>query len=74
MASLVEKMKLNEKDPLADIDSSSNPMDPVQGFLRPEVWTVPTWAFTESLTMSPHLVVLPSHLQAQNPLNLCLNM
>jgi hypothetical protein len=45
-ASLVQKLKVHEKDPHAEIESSSNPMDSLQGFLLPEVWTVPTWAST----------------------------
>jgi hypothetical protein len=73
-ASLVQKMKVHEKDPHAKIDSSSNPMDPLQGGLLPKVWIVPTWEFAEALTLAPHLDVLPSHLHVNNPLNLCLNM
>jgi hypothetical protein len=60
--------------PHADIESSSNPMDPVQGFLLPEVCIVTTWEFVEELMLAPHLVVLPTHLHVQNPMNLCLNM
>jgi hypothetical protein len=42
-ASLVHKLKIHEKDPYVEIKSSSNPMDPMKGFLLPEVWTVTTW-------------------------------
>jgi hypothetical protein len=73
-ASLVQKMKVHEKDPHAEIESSSNPMYPLQGFLLPEVWIVPTWVFFEDLTMAPHLAILPTHLHVQNTMNLCLNM
>jgi hypothetical protein len=36
-ASLVQKMKVHEKAPHAEIKSSSNPMDSLQGYLLPEV-------------------------------------
>jgi hypothetical protein len=72
--SLVQKLKIHEKYPHDEINSSSNPMDPLQGFLLPELWIVPTWEFTEYLTLSPHLVVLLAHLYVQNPLNHFLNM
>jgi hypothetical protein len=73
-ASLVHNLKVHEKDPHAEIKSSSNPLYPLQGFLLPEVRTMPTWAFTESPTLAPHLAILPAHLDVQNPLNICLNM
>jgi hypothetical protein len=60
--SLVQKMKIHEKDPYAKITFSSNPMDPLQGRLFPEVWIVPTWAYIEASTLDPHLVVLSSCL------------
>ena len=41
-ASLVQKLKVHEKDPHAKIESSSNLMDPLQGCLLPKVWIVPT--------------------------------
>jgi hypothetical protein len=72
--SLVQKMKVHEKDIHAKMESSSNPKDPLQGFLLHEVLIVPTWAFAEALTLAPHLAVLPAHVHVHNPLNLCLNM
>jgi hypothetical protein len=60
--SLVHNMKVHEKDPHAEIESSLNPMDPLQGCLLHVVWTMPTWAFAEAMTLSPHLAVLPAHL------------
>jgi hypothetical protein len=72
--SLVQKVKLHEKDPHAKIKSSSNPKDPLQSHLLPEVWIVPTWEFSKSLIMTPHLVVLPLQIHVQNPLNMSLNM
>jgi hypothetical protein len=71
--SLVQKMKVHEKDPHSKIEFS-NPMDPQQGFLLLEVSIVTTWAFSEALTLDPHLDVLPAHLHVYNPMNLCLNM
>jgi hypothetical protein len=41
-------MKIHEKDPHADIESSSNPMDSLQGCLLPKVCYVPYWASTEA--------------------------
>jgi hypothetical protein len=40
--SLVQTLKLHEKAPHAEIESSSNPMDSLQGHHLPEVWIVPT--------------------------------
>jgi hypothetical protein len=67
-------MKLHEKDPHAKIKSSSNPKDPLQSCMLPEVWNMPTWEFVEALMMSPHLIVLPHQIHVQNPLNMSLNM
>jgi hypothetical protein len=60
-ASLVQKLRVHEKDPHVDIESL-NPMDPLQGFLLREVWIVPTWEFAEASTLAPHLVLLPTHM------------
>jgi hypothetical protein len=49
-------------------------MDPLQGFLLPEVCIVPTWEIFEALTLAPHLDVLPAHMHVHNPINACLNM
>jgi hypothetical protein len=40
--SLVQKLKLHEKDPHVEIESSSNKMDSLQGRMFPEVWIIPT--------------------------------
>ena len=66
-ASLIHKLKVHEKDPHAEIESSSNPMDPLQGNLLPKAWIVPSWASVEASSLSPYLVVLPSHFCVQNP-------
>ena len=52
-------MKVHEKDPHAEIDSSLNPMDSldeIDSLL--EVWTVPTWASAKSQSLTPHMAVL----------------
>jgi hypothetical protein len=72
--SLVRKLKIHEKVPHANIDSSSNPMDSLQGHMLPEVWTMPTWASAEALALDPHMVVLPALIHVHNTLNLSLNM
>jgi hypothetical protein len=65
-ASLVQNLKVHKKDPHVDIESSLNPMDPLQVFLLPKMWTVPTWESTEAPTLAPHLAVLTSHIHVQN--------
>jgi hypothetical protein len=62
--------KIHEKAPHAEIESSSNPMDLLQGLLLPEVWIVPTWASAEASTLAPHLAVLPAQLHVHNPMSL----
>jgi hypothetical protein len=73
-ASQVQKMKLHERAPHDEIESSSNPMDSLQGFLLPEVWVMPTWASAEALVLVPHLAILSAQLHVQNPMNLSLNL
>ena len=41
-ASQVMKLKIHEKAPHDEIESSLNPMYSLQGFLLPEVWSVPS--------------------------------
>jgi hypothetical protein len=59
-------MKVHEKDPHAEIESSSNPMDSLQGFLLPKVWFVPSWASFEALMLASYLAVLPAYFHVQN--------
>jgi hypothetical protein len=54
-------MKVREKAPHAEIESSSNPMDSLQGFLLLEVWYVPSWAYDEYLVLASYLAVLPTY-------------
>jgi hypothetical protein len=65
-ASHIIKMKVHEKAPYAQIKSSSNPVDSLQGFLLHEVWYVPSWASTEASTLASYLVVLPAYFHVQN--------
>jgi hypothetical protein len=59
-------MKVHEKAPHVEIESSSNPMDSLQGFLLPKVWFVPSWASVEASAMASYLVVLPAYFHVQN--------
>jgi len=68
--SLVQKIKIHEKYPHAEIKSSSNPMDSLQGHLLLEVWIVPTWASTEAPSLDPHMDVIPTPLHVQNSMRL----
>jgi hypothetical protein len=60
-ASQVLKLKIHEKTPHAEIDSSSNPMDSLQHFLFAEVWSVPSWESIEASTLASYMDVLPSY-------------
>jgi hypothetical protein len=56
--------------------SSSDLLNPQQGLLHPEVWTMPTWASTLVLhlhVLNLHLNALIVHLNALNPLTLYRN-
>jgi cell wall assembly regulator SMI1 len=57
-ASLVQNLKVHEKASHAEIESSSNPVDSLQGSLFPKVWIVPTWAYVEAPVLAPHMAVL----------------
>jgi hypothetical protein len=64
--SKVQKIKVHEKDPRVEIESSLNSMDSLQGFLLLEVWSVPSWASDEASTLASYLVVLPSYFHVHN--------
>ena len=64
--SQVLKIKVHEKAPCDKIESSSNPMNSLQGFLLPEVWYVPSWAYVEASTLASYLDVLPAYFHIQN--------
>ena len=59
-------MKVREKAPHAEIESSSNPMDSLQGFLLPEVWSMPSWAYVEASTLASYMDVLPAYFHVHN--------
>jgi hypothetical protein len=71
---MVQKINVHEKDTYTKIKSSPNPMHPLQGFLLPDVWTMPTWEFAKAPMLAPNLDVVPTHIHVQNNLNMCLNM
>jgi hypothetical protein len=60
-ASQVLNLKVHEKAPHAKIESSSNPMYSLQGFLLAEVWYMPSWASAEASTLDSYLDVLPAY-------------
>jgi hypothetical protein len=59
-------MKVHEKEPHVEIESSSNPMDSLQGFLLPEVWYVPSWASAKASMLASYLAVLPAYFHVKN--------
>jgi hypothetical protein len=59
-------MKIHEKAPHVEIESSSNPMDSLQDCMLPEVWYVPYWASAEASTLDSYLSVLPAYFHVQN--------
>jgi hypothetical protein len=65
-ASQVLKLKEHEKAPHVDIDSSSNPMDSMQGCLLPKVWFVPSWASAEASVMDSYLDILLAYFHVEN--------
>jgi hypothetical protein len=65
-ASQVLKLKLHEKAPHAEIESSSNLMNSLQGCLLPEVWFVPSWAYPEASVLDSYLDVLASYFHVHN--------
>jgi hypothetical protein len=60
-ASQVLKLKVHEKAPHDEIDSSSNPMHSLQGCMVPKVWSVPSCASAEASMLASYLDVLPSY-------------
>ena len=48
---------MHEKTPHAEIESSLNPMDSLQGYLLPEVWFVPSWESIEASVLDSYLDV-----------------
>jgi hypothetical protein len=65
-ASQVLKLKVHEKAHHVDIESSSNPMDSLQGYLFPEVLIVPSWESIEASSLAYYLVVLPAYFHVHN--------
>ena len=65
-ASQVLKLEVHEKAPHAEIDSSLNPMDFLQGCLLLEVWYVPYWEATEASTLASYLAILPTYFHVHN--------
>jgi hypothetical protein len=65
-ASQVQKLKIHEKAPHDEIESSSNPMDSLQGCLLPKVWYVPSWASAEASVLASYLDVLRAYFHVQN--------
>jgi hypothetical protein len=62
----VLKLKVHEKAPHVEIESSLNPMDSLQDFLLAKVWYVPSWAYAKALTLTSYLAILPAYFHVQN--------
>jgi hypothetical protein len=62
----VLNLKVHEKAPHVEIESSLNPMDSLQGCLLLEVWFVTSWASAEALVLASYLAVLPAYFHVQN--------
>jgi hypothetical protein len=59
-------MEIHEKDTHAEIESSSNPMDSLQGCLLHEVRFVPSWESAETSVLASYLAVLLAYFYVQN--------
>jgi hypothetical protein len=56
--SIVQKLKVHDNVLHVEINSFSNPMDPLQGHLFLEAWNVPSWESTEASMLAPYLSLL----------------
>jgi hypothetical protein len=54
-------MKVHEKAPHVEIESYSNPMDSLEGFLLPKVGFVPSWESSEASALASYLAILSSY-------------